>query len=179
MRWKQLSSETLLDNRYVKVQKDCVELSGGVIIDDFYKVTISDCSAIIALTEDLQIILKKEYRHCYKEELIEFPAGTFEPEETDSLAVAKRELWEETGYVSEEWEYLGATVESSAKLTNHMHIYLAKNCHLVSDQHLDRTEDIEVITVSFEKAVDMVMKNEICCNSTAHAVLKVARLLGI
>lgn len=39
-------------------------------------------------------ILKKEYRYCYDRDLIEVPAGTFEEDETDGLAVAKRELLE-------------------------------------------------------------------------------------
>lgn len=40
------------------------------------------------------------------------------------MTVAKRELLEETGYVSDDWQYIGATVESSAKLTNYMHLFL-------------------------------------------------------
>lgn len=68
------------------------------------------------------------------------PAGIFEEGETDGLAVARRELLEETGYVSDDWQYIGATVESSAKLTNYMHIYFANHCRKVSGQHLGGTE---------------------------------------
>lgn len=85
-------------------------------------ITINNAAAIVAIDEDGNCILKKEYRYCYDRDLIEVPAGTFEEDETDGLAVAKRELLEETGYKSDEWQYLGATVESSAKLTNYMHI---------------------------------------------------------
>lgn len=123
--------------------------------------------------------MKSEYRYCYGRSLIEVPAGTFEADETDGLAVAKRELLEETGYVSDEWQYLGATVESSAKLTNYMHIYFANHCRKVSGQHLDATEELDVLVVPLKQAVDMVMDNEICCNSSAHGILRVARLLGV
>jgi len=111
--------------------------------------------------------------------LIEIPAGGFEEKETDGLQAAKRELLEETGYISDEWEYLGATIESSSKLTNHMHIYFANNCRKVSEQKLDETEDLKVMVFPFQRAVDMVMTNEICCNSSAHGILRVARQIGL
>ena len=133
----------------------------------------------MALDDAGNIILKKEYRYCYDRDLIEVPAGTFEEGETDGLSVAKRELLEETGYISEDWQYLGATVESSAKLTNYMHIYFANHCRKVSGQHLDATEELDVLLVPLGQAVDMVMDNEICCNSSAHGILRVARMLGV
>lgn len=156
-----------------------MHLPNGQEIDDFYTVTIRDAAAIVAVDEKGNLILKNEYRYCYGRSLIEVPAGTFEADETDGLAVAKRELLEETGYVSDEWQYLGATVESSAKLTNYMHIYFANHCRKVSGQHLDATEELDVLVVPLKQAVDMVMNNEICCNSSAHGILKVARLLGV
>ena len=133
----------------------------------------------MALDDAGNIILKREYRYCYDRDLIEIPAGTFEEGETDGLSVAKRELLEETGYISEDWKYLGATVESSAKLTNYMHIYFANHCRKVSGQHLDATEELDVLLVPLGQAVEMVMDNDICCNSSAHGILRVARMLGV
>ena len=178
-KWKTDRSETLLDTEWVKVCRDSVRLPNGQEIDDFYTVTIRDAAAIVAVDEAGNLILKNEYRYCYGRSLIEVPAGTFEADETDGLAVAKRELLEETGYVSDEWQYLGETVESSAKLTNYMHIYFANHCRKVSGQRLDATEELDVLVVPLKQAVDMVMDNEICCNSSAHGILRVARLLGV
>ena len=178
-KWKTRKSEKLIDNHWVKGRRDAVELPNGQSIDDFYAVTINDAAAIVALDDKGNIILKNEYRYCYDRNLIEVPAGTFEENETDGLAVAKRELLEETGYVSDNWTYLGATVESSAKLTNYMHIYFASHCRKVSGQHLDDTEELDVIVIPIAQAVEMVMKNEICCNSSAHGILQVARMLGV
>ena len=176
--WKIKRTERILDSEFVKVDKDDVILPRGREISDFYKVTIKDCAAIVAITEDNHIILKKEYRHCYGEELVEIPAGVLEDGE-DPLETAKRELEEETGYRSEQWTYLGKTVENSAKLTNYMYIYLAEDCNKVSNQNLDYGEDIEVIEVSLNEAVEMIMNNEIICNSSIGAILKVARIKGL
>ena len=49
----------------------------------------------------------------------------------------------------------------------------------VSGQHLDATEEIEVLVMPLEQAVSMVMDNEICCNSSAHGILWAARKYGI
>lgn len=178
-KWKTTNSETLVDTRWVKVRRDSVALPNGQHIDDFYAITINDAAAIVAIDEDGNIILKREYRYCYGRDLIEVPAGTFEQGETDGLVVAKRELLEETGYVSDDWQYIGATVESSAKLTNYMHIYFANHCRKISGQHLDATEELEVLVMPLRQAVEMVMNNEICCNSSAHGILWAARRLGV
>lgn len=177
-RWKTEKTETLLDTPWVKVRRDGVRLPNGARIDDFYAITIRDASAIVALDENGNVILKREYRYCYDRELLEVPAGAFNDGETDPLTVAKRELLEETGYVSHHWEYLGATVESSAKMTNFMHLFFARDCRKAAEQHLDETEELTVELVPLAQAVEMVMTNEICCNSSAHGILRVARMLG-
>ena len=177
-KWKTTCSQELLDTKWVKVRKDAVDLPNGQHIDDFYAITINEAAAIVALDDDGNIILKKEYRHCYGRDLIEIPAGGFERGE-EGLEVAKRELLEETGYVSDDWQFIGRTVESSAKLTNYMHIYFADHCRKVSGQHLDATEEIEVLVMPLEQAVSMVMDNEICCNSSAHGILWAARKYGV
>lgn len=64
-----------MDTRWVKVRKNSVDLPNGQHIDDFYTITINDASAIVAIDDAQNIILKKEYRYCFDRELIEIPAG--------------------------------------------------------------------------------------------------------
>ena len=175
--WERLHSETLVDSFHVTVNKDEVKLPDGAIIPDFYTVRIPDAAMICALTDDGYVLLKKEYRYACGEEVIECPAGMFDDAETDPLAVAKRELLEETGYSSEEWTYFGLTWESTSKLTNKMHLFMAKGCKKVSSQHLDTNEHLTVMKVKLKEAVDMVMSGKINANSTAHLILRVARIL--
>lgn len=175
--WKTLKTETIINDYHATLKKNKVELLDGAVIDDFYTVTIPDAAMIAAITSDGNILLKKEYRYACGEDVIECPAGMFEPNETDPLAVAKRELLEETGYTSDDWTYLGYTWESTSKLTNKMHLFLAKNCVRVAEQHLDENEHLDVFEVPLKTAVDMVMTGEICANSSAHLVLKVDKIL--
>ena len=93
--------------------------------------------------------------------------------------MAKRELLEETGYVSDEWTDLGAVIADPGKLTNRLHLWFANNCRRVSEQQLDETEIIDVLVIPLEQAIEMVLRNEICCAGTGYAILRVARMLGI
>ena len=62
----------------------------------------------------------------------------------DALAAAKRELLEETGYLSSEWTHL-ITIPSNATISdNFAYVYMAKNCRKASGQHLDETEFLNV-----------------------------------
>ena len=175
--WERLNSHTLVDCFHVKVNKDEVRLPNGAIIPDFYTVRIPDAAMICAITDDDCVLLKREYRYACGEEVIECPAGMFDEAETDPLVVAKRELLEETGYSSTEWTYFGPTWESTSKLTNKIHLFMAKGCKKVASQHLDTNEHIMVMKVKLIEAVDMIMSRKINANSTAHLILRVARLM--
>ena len=179
MAWKTINTKTLLSDYHVTVKKNKVQLPDKAVIDDFYTVTIPDAAMVCALTSNGQVILKSEYRYAIGADVIECPAGMFEKDETDPLVVAKRELLEETGYESEHWLYFGPTLESTSKLTNRMHLFLARDCVKVSGQHLDDNEHLDLLTVSLEAAVEMVMGGIINANSTAHLILKVARMMGV
>ncbi len=178
MSWKTINSEKLVDDFHVSVSKDKVQLPDGAVIEDFYTVTIPDAAMICAITSDGEVLLKKEYRYACQEDVIECPAGMFNADEKDPLVVAKRELLEETGYASDDWTCFGPTWESTSKLTNKMYLFMARNCKKVSEQCLDENEHLDLIKVPLVKAVDMVMSGEINANSTAHLILKVARMTG-
>ena len=83
---------------------------------------------IVALTINNEVLLKTEFRYSCGEDMIECPAGTFEIDETEPLAVAKRELLEETGYASEDWTYLGETREHGKTYEQDAHLHGSKLC---------------------------------------------------
>ena len=176
MAWKTINFETIVSDKYCTVKRNQVQLPDGAEINDFYTVTIPDAALVVAITSDSHIILKREYRFACGEDILECPAGMVESGE-DPLTTAKRELLEETGYVSDQWTWFGATRESTSKLTNRMWLFMARDCKQVSDQQLDRNERVEVIRIPLAEAVEMVMENQINANSSAHAILKAEKLL--
>ena len=176
-KWDILKTKELISNRYISLYKDKVRLPDGMIVEDFYRVTVPNSSAIVALTDEMNIVLIRQYRYCYGKELIELPSGVFEDNEYDPLDVARRELLEETGYSSENWTYLGATIENAAKMTNYAHMFMATGCVKKRKQELDVTENIDVVVIPFEEAIAKVMKGEIMCSGPAYAILKAERLM--
>ena len=58
-KWKTNNSNLIIDSDWVKVRKDNVTLPNGCNIDDFYVITIKNESAVVALDQDRNIILKK------------------------------------------------------------------------------------------------------------------------
>ncbi len=179
MKWNKKSSEYLLKTKYLKVRQDCVELSNGIVLDDYFIVEKNNVSLIVAIDENQNVILKKEYRYPIDRDLIELPGGTFELNETDPLSVAKRELLEETGYQAEEWELLCTNYDYPTKDVNQVNIYLAKNIKMVAEQKLDITEDIEFKLIPLKDAIEMCMKNDICVNGSLAGLLMTARKYGI
>lgn len=75
--------------------------------------------------------------------------GRQEPDE-DPLVTAKRELLEEAGLESDDWELI-KTYEYSGKIEWPMYLYIARNCKQTGEQKLDPGEKIEVKKVSFEE----------------------------
>jgi ADP-ribose pyrophosphatase len=68
----------------------------------------------------------------------------------DALTAAKRELREESGLESDDWEVL-KTYATPGKIEWNVHVFVARNCRVVADQHLDPGERIEVKELSFDE----------------------------
>lgn len=74
----------------------------------------------------------------------------------DALEAARRELLEETGYVSDNWRYL-LTVPSNATLAdNYAHIFAAEKCRRAARQNLDETEFLHVKKYSADEIEEMI-----------------------
>ena len=77
------------------------------------------------------------------------------PEE-NALAGAKRELLEETGYVSDEWEYLTKTPSAAPIAADWAYIFRARNCVKAAGQALDSTEFVNARLASPEEVKNMI-----------------------
>ncbi len=112
--------------------------------------------AIVAITEDAQIVLTEQYRRPLDARVLDLPMGLAGDvqgaEDEDFRKAARRELLEETGYVADRLEFLleGPT---SAGMTNEMlTFFLAQDVRRVGDGGGDETEDIDVHVVALDQA---------------------------
>lgn len=125
---KCLKEEKIFSGDFLTLKKDTVELIDGqtatreIIVND-------DAAAVVALDEENNIVLVKQYRYALKREVLEIPAGKVEKGE-DFLDAAKRELVEETGYESNNWQsldYFFFSAFFNSKNTSFFGIKLQKN----------------------------------------------------
>lgn len=173
-KWKKLKKNKVFNTKWFEVTKNCVQLPhNNIILDDYYVVEAADSAMIVAVDENLNIIMKHEYRFPVDEILLELPAGNLEVDEEPQQA-AQRELYEETGYVSDKWSLLSKTYDCPNRCNNALYIFLAENAQKVSDQHLDNSENITVKTIPISQAVEMCMDGRINVNSCVHGILHTA-----
>ncbi len=89
----------------------------------------------------------------------------------DPLVTAKRELLEESGMSSDNWE-LYKTYQPHHKIDWDIYTYIAKDCKKVSGQKLDSGEQIEIKELSFEEFIDAVLSDKYWGNELILDVLR-------
>jgi ADP-ribose pyrophosphatase len=167
---KTISSELIFKGKIIEVRVEKASLFDREVTRELVLHNGGVCVA--AFTDDDEIILVKQFRYPFKEALLELPAGKLEKDE-DHYGAGLRELAEEVGATPDVYEYLGVLYPSVAYLFEKIHIYYAKSLHF-GETHFDEDEYIETLKIPFEKAVDMVLNNEIKDAKTAAGILMIA-----
>ena len=162
LRWEAVKTEHLVKDEWIDFRRVAYRLPDGNVLEPFYTYSRRSYVVIVATDEEGRYICVCQYRFGIDEVTTEFVAGGIECEgETeylsdpakaeDALDAAKRELREESGYVSDEWEHL-LTIPSNATISdNYAYIFRAKNCRKEKDQELDDCEFLAVETYTKEE----------------------------
>lgn len=161
--------------RIIRVHVDDVELENGKltkreIVEHPGGVTVA------VLTKENELIFVRQFRYSMKEVLLELPAGKLELGE-DPFEAAKREQWEETGTKSSHYVSLGDMYPTAGYSAEIIRLWA---CRAEEDQgtlHLDEGEFLETVRIPLDKAVEMVLNNEIPDGKTQIGVLKTAKLV--
>ena len=72
-----------------------------------------------------------------------------------------RELLEETGYTSNKFIQIGCVSPNPANQTNLIYSFLALDAEKVAGQHLDDTEEIEVLLKPLDEVIGMAKRSEL------------------
>jgi hydrolase, NUDIX family len=159
MKWKTLSSKQLIDRPWMRVRCDKVQLPDGRVHEEYYVLSYPSWVNVIAETEEGDIILERQYRHGLDIVSTEICAGVMEEGETP-LEAAQRELEEETGYTGGEWKEIMTVAPNPGVMDNLCHCFYAKKVRKTCEQHLDDTEDIDVLLCPKQEVKQMLIRGE-------------------
>ena len=120
--------------------------------------------AMIAVTDDQNLILVEQYRTPVGKNVIEFPAGLANDQhdnQHESLEdTARRELVEETGYEAKELVFITQTPANSSSSSDILTVYHAKGLKKVGQGGGDETENIIVHAVPMAQINDWLRNQE-------------------
>ncbi len=170
--WEEIKTEHIVKDEWIDFRRSVFRFPNGTEFEPYYTYSRRNYVVIVASDEEGNYICVRQFRYGIKKVTTEFSAGGIERTDgkeygdddkavtEDALEAAKRELQEETGYVSDEWRHL-ITVPSNATIAdNYAYIFEAKNCRKVSGQNLDDTEFLNVKKYTADEIETMIEKGD-------------------
>ncbi len=170
-----IDSKTLYKGKVFDLKLDAVKLPNG---ETAMRETVNHPGAVCvaAMNSQKEIAFVKQYRSACMKTLLELPAGKLERGEIP-LNSAKRELSEETGIIGKEFKSLGYIYVTPGYSNEIIHLYACK-VESQGKQNLDTDEFVESIFIKQEKALDMVLNDEIHDAKTQICILKLSNLIS-
>jgi ADP-ribose pyrophosphatase len=158
--WEELGREIRYTTRIFRVRKDRMRSPAGIRERDYDVIEAPDWTNVIAITDEDNVVLIRQYRPGVKSITLEIPGGMIDPGETP-LQAAMRELSEETGYQSSGWRHLGTIFPNPAIQTNRAITFLAQSARRLSEPHPDEDECIEVFERPLKDVSRLIRDGEI------------------
>lgn len=161
--WKLLSVKDVSPSKWFPIEERTYELPNGKIIDDFSVTTLADVSMIVPITTDKKVVMVRQFKPGVGDLFIQFPAGRLESHHESMEQLALHELEEESGIRAQETQlhYVGKMNGFSTKATEVVYVYVAEQCEFNSSQHLDNTEEIEILTYTPSEIESLIIDGTI------------------
>ena len=146
--WKTNSRKLVLDNApWLTVEHHTVELPDGQIIPNWPWVKTPDYVNVVAVTEDEQFLCFRQVKYGIDGVTLAIVGGYINDGEAP-LDAAKRELREETGFVSDDWVSLGSYLVDPNRGIATGNLFLARDARYVTLRDADDLEEQELIFLS-------------------------------
>ena len=156
----------------LKIYEDTVLANGHEAHWDF--IHHDGAAAVLPVTAEGKILMVRQYRHALHRYTLEIPAGKLDDPQEPKIECAYRELEEETGFKTENMEYLISVNTRVAFCDEAIDIFVARNL-IPSRQHLDEDEVIDVEAWDLKDLEERIYKGEITDGKTIAAIMAYAR----
>jgi 8-oxo-dGTP pyrophosphatase MutT (NUDIX family) len=166
--WTVRSSSYRVDEPFLRVRSDTVELPNGTVIDEYFVRESRGFAIVAALTPERRVVLVRQYKHGIAKIVLELPAGMIDPGES-AEACAIRELAEETGYAGDPPQLLRSLYADPTSSNASFHVFLIANALPQFAQALDATEAIVIETTTVEDLLAAVRDGRIASGSQVAA----------
>lgn len=171
--YKRVDRKLVRKGAIIDIYEDTIEVFNGNIAKwDF--ISHKGASAIIPVTDDGKILMVSQYRNALDRELLELPAGGLDSIDEPTMEAARRELEEETGYKSDNLEYLMMVNTAIAFCDEKIYIYVARNL-VKSQQKFDENEYLDVVAYELDELVEMIMNGKITDSKTIAGIMCYAK----
>src|SRR4030042_1311676 len=120
---KTLSSQQIYHGRAVNIRVDTVEKANGAETTREV-VEHSDCITVVAIDEQGNVLLVRQFRHAVDRFLLEIPAGGIDPGE-EPIDAVRRELQGEIGFFPRQIDKLGGFYATPGYGTEYLHCFVA------------------------------------------------------
>lgn len=127
-------------------------------------------AAVVPVTDEGKILMVRQYRNALERYTLEIPAGKLDDPKEEGIVCASRELEEETGYRSEDLEWMITLRTTVAFCNERIEIFAARNL-IPSRQNLDEDEYIDVQAYTIEELKAKIFAGEIEDSKTVAAIL--------
>lgn len=166
----------------MSLPKQAKKVFDGIIFDVYqWEQTLYDGSKatfeMLKRPGTLLVIPEKDGKICLADQeqpvkgsFISLLGGRQEDGETP-LAGAQRELLEESGLVSDDWELLFEDRPYN-KVDWTVYTYVARNCREVKKQNPDAGEKISVLELDFDEFIDAVLSERFCGHELVEKILR-------
>ena len=163
-----LKRELKYEGAILKIYEDTVMANGHEAHWDF--IHHDGAAAVLPVADDGKILMVRQYRNALDRQTLEIPAGKLDAPGEPGLECASRELEEETGYRSENLEWLITLRTTVAFCNERVEIFVAKDL-IPSHQNLDEDEYVDVKAYSVQELKEMIFTGKIEDSKTIAAIL--------
>lgn len=168
--WETIESkEVFAAPPWIKLFVQQVKLPHGRIVNDYHQIQLGDHVAIVAQTDEGKILMERQYKHGVGKVSLILPGGLIEGEE-QPLEAAKRELLEETGYATEQWENLGNFVANANYGCGKIHLFVARHIKQVAEPDSGDLEEIQLVLMSPDELVDAIRQGDVIVMGVVMAI---------